>query len=67
MVPLLARNIELQLDGGAEVVMIFDTAAGELSPDIFNAEVVPQLRRNDREECVTHRLLLEGHPARSLA
>lgn len=44
MVPLLSRNIELQLDGDAELVMIFDTAAGELSPDIFNALVVPQLR-----------------------
>jgi len=44
LVPLLARNIELQLDAGAEVVMIFDTAAGELVPDIFKAEVVPQLQ-----------------------
>ncbi len=44
MVPLLQRNIELQLEGGAEIVMIFDTAAGELSPDVFNAVVVPQLR-----------------------
>ena len=44
LVPLLARNIKLQLDGGAEVVMIFDTAAGGLSPDVFTAEVVPQLR-----------------------
>jgi uroporphyrinogen decarboxylase len=43
MVPLLRRNIELQLDAGAEVVMIFDTAAGELSPEIFKAEVAPQL------------------------
>jgi uroporphyrinogen decarboxylase len=43
MVPLLARNIELQLESGAEVVMVFDTAAGELAPDIFKAEVVPQL------------------------
>jgi uroporphyrinogen decarboxylase len=43
IVPLLARNIELQLDGGAEVVMIFDTAAGELPPDVFTAAVVPQL------------------------
>jgi uroporphyrinogen decarboxylase len=43
MVPLLERNIQLQLDSGAEVVMIFDTAAGELSPDIFRAEVAPQL------------------------
>jgi uroporphyrinogen decarboxylase len=44
VVPLLRRNIGLQLDAGAEVVMIFDTAAGELSPDIFSAEVAPQLQ-----------------------
>ncbi len=44
MVPLLARNIELQLESGAEVVMIFDTAAGELAPEIFRSEVVPQLQ-----------------------
>jgi uroporphyrinogen decarboxylase len=44
MVPLLARNIELQLESGAELVMIFDTAAGELPPEIFKAEVVPQLQ-----------------------
>jgi len=43
LVPLLIRNIELQLLGGAEIVMIFDTAAGELPPDVFKAEVVPQL------------------------
>jgi uroporphyrinogen decarboxylase len=44
MVPLLERNIQLQLDSGAEVVMIFDTAAGELSPQLFQSDVVPQLR-----------------------
>ena len=44
IVPLLRKNIQLQLDSGAEVVMIFDTAAGELAPDIFKTEVVPQLR-----------------------
>jgi uroporphyrinogen decarboxylase len=44
MVPLLARNIELQLESGAEVVMIFDTAAGELAPETFRSEVVPQLQ-----------------------
>ena len=43
MVPLLARNIELQLNNGAELVVIFDTAAGELMPDIFQTEVTPQL------------------------
>ncbi len=35
LVPLLEANIALQIAGGAEVVMIFDTAAGELSPLIF--------------------------------
>src|SRR6266550_2269948 len=45
IVPLLARNIELQLSNGAEVVMIFDTASGELSPGPFRSEVVPQLRK----------------------
>jgi len=45
LVPLLVRNIELQLAGGAEVVMILDTAAGELPPETFRNEVVPQLER----------------------
>ena len=44
VVPLLVSNIELQINSGAEIVMIFDTAAGELSPDIFTTEVAPQLR-----------------------
>jgi uroporphyrinogen decarboxylase len=35
MLPLLAYTIDRQLQAGAEVVMIFDTAAGELSPDLF--------------------------------
>ena len=35
IVPLLIENIRLQFDGGADVVMIFDTAAGELSADEF--------------------------------
>ena len=44
IVPLLAGNIELQLDNGAELVMIFDTAAGELPPGIFESAVMPQLQ-----------------------
>lgn len=39
LVPLLEANIQLQLDGGAEVVMLFDTAAGELSPLLFKTVV----------------------------
>ena len=45
LVPLLARNIELQLNSGAELVMIFDTAAGELAPQTYESEIVPQLQR----------------------
>lgn len=40
---LLERNIELQLQGGAEVVMIFDTAAGELDPFTFKTYLEPYL------------------------
>ncbi|MFN0086992.1 MAG: uroporphyrinogen decarboxylase family protein [Blastocatellia bacterium] len=45
LVPLLVRDIEEQYEQGAEVVMIFDTAAGELSPEVFAEEVAPQLER----------------------
>jgi len=45
IVPLLERAIQSQLDNGAEVVMIFDTAAGELSPNLFQTELAPQLQR----------------------
>ena len=38
---IIIRNIQLQLDAGAEVVMIFDTAAGELSNAMFNEIVFP--------------------------
>jgi uroporphyrinogen decarboxylase len=34
--PLMDLNIKNQLDNGAEIVMIFDTAAGELSASDFN-------------------------------
>lgn len=44
MTPFLIKNIQLQLDGGAEVVMVFDTAAGELSAKIFTELVAPQLQ-----------------------
>jgi len=44
MLPLLKENIRLQFEGGAEVVMIFDTAAGELSPMDFKKWVQPVLK-----------------------
>ena len=39
IVPLLAQNIALQLEGGAEIVMVLDTAAGELSPSMLTETV----------------------------
>ena len=43
MTPLLRRVIERQIDAGADVVMILDTAAGELPPSYFQREVGPDL------------------------
>lgn len=45
LVPLLIENIRLQLDGGAEVVMILDTAAGELAPEWFQRCAWPDLAK----------------------
>jgi len=53
MVPLLVRNIEMQLEAGCEVVMVFDTSAGELDPSSYLRYVVPQLD-----------LMAKAHPGR---
>jgi uroporphyrinogen decarboxylase len=45
----LVENIRLQFEGGADVVMIFDTAAGELSPAVFQAQVQPVLAKLARQ------------------
>ncbi|TGK01728.1 uroporphyrinogen decarboxylase [Leptospira langatensis] len=41
---LLKENIRLQLEGGAEIVMIFDTAAGDASPAFFQEAILPAIR-----------------------
>ncbi len=43
--PLMKANIQIQLDAGAELVMIFDTAAGELSAQDFNELIYPYLNK----------------------
>lgn len=43
MTPVLRTCIATQLEAGADVVMILDTAAGELPPSYFHGEVVPDL------------------------
>lgn len=45
LTPLIIKNIELQFEGGADVVCIFDTSAGELTPFDFNNVVVPELKK----------------------
>jgi uroporphyrinogen decarboxylase len=44
ILPLLTENIRLQLEGGAEIVMIFDTAAGDASPAFFHEAILPGIR-----------------------
>lgn len=41
--PLLREAVGMQLAAGADVVMILDTAAGDLPPDYFHREIVPDL------------------------
>ncbi|MDZ4676595.1 MAG: uroporphyrinogen decarboxylase family protein [Oligoflexia bacterium] len=45
MIPLLKENIQLQFDGGAEIIMVFDTAAGELAPEWYKHLIVPELKK----------------------
>ena len=51
IIPLLTRAIQSQLDNGAEIVMIFDTAVGKLSPDLFQTLIAPQLQRIMATNC----------------
>ncbi|MCG6169843.1 uroporphyrinogen decarboxylase family protein [Leptospira sanjuanensis] len=44
IVQFLKENIALQLDGGAELILIFDTAGGDLSPDFFEEIVIPGVK-----------------------
>ena len=43
LIPLLKLNIEMQLNAGAELVMVFDTSSGGLSPKLFEKIIMPAL------------------------
>lgn len=49
MYPLIKENIRLQLEGGVEIVMIFDTAAGEVAPAFFQEWIQPVIARLAKE------------------
>jgi uroporphyrinogen decarboxylase len=42
--PLIKENIKLQLDSGAEVVMIFDTALGEVDVSFYKEQIFPFIK-----------------------
>ncbi len=44
LLPLLKQNIQLQLDGGVEVVMVLDTSTGDLSPNLYQRLVYPKVK-----------------------
>lgn len=43
MNPILIRNIQKQIDGKAECICIFDTAAGEIDINVFEKYILPEL------------------------
>lgn len=45
MVPLLTDTIRMQLDNGADIVMVLDTAAGDAASTEFATQVAPDLAR----------------------
>jgi uroporphyrinogen decarboxylase len=45
LVPLLERAARAQIDAGADLVMVFDTAAGDVSPSTFRTHLAPDLIR----------------------
>lgn len=45
LLPVLIQNTKEQLESGAEVVMMFDTAAGELSPSLYQSLVLPYVEK----------------------
>jgi len=44
LIPLLRNNIELQIAGGAEVVMIFESTGGSLSPFQYEQYCIPAIK-----------------------
>lgn len=45
LVPLIEQMIRAQIAAGADLVMVFDTAAGELAPAAFRRIIAPDLTR----------------------
>ena len=44
LLPLIKKNIQLQLDAGVEIVMIFDSGLADLNSDLFKNKYIPLIR-----------------------
>ena len=44
LLPLIKKNIQLQLDAGAEIVMIFDSGLADLNSDLFIKKYIPLIK-----------------------
>ena len=44
LLPLIKKNIKLQLDAGVEIVMIFDSGLSDLDPNLFKNNYIPLLK-----------------------
>lgn len=45
LLPLILKNISLQFEGGADIVCVFDTSAGEMTPRDFRSYIFPELQK----------------------
>ena len=44
LLPLIKKNIQLQLDSGVEIVMIFDSGLGDLRSDLFKNKYISLIK-----------------------
>ena len=44
LMEMLIENMMMQAESGADTIAIFDTCAGELTPDVYGKKVVPKLK-----------------------
>ncbi len=45
LLPLIIKNISLQFEGGADIVCVFDTSAGEMTPHDYQTFIFPELKK----------------------
>ena len=49
LIPQLVENMKIQAEGGADVMCLFDTAAGELTLEDYKEKILPMIRKVTEE------------------